>query len=624
MSEQKEYPIELLPFLTNSQRYSLELVPRLDLNAPVYVQATPNPNIPGYQFDKEEDSKFNLSLVLGNDNGSFAWGRAVFEAGAKNLEIEIRDREGPNDTWIPERILVAELQDATGAFKQAEINLDQHLDIVEYVDPTSREVLRKLGEKPPLSRRSLVLCFDGTSNHFSKYNTNVVKLVELLKKNDPAKQVVYYQTGVGTYAPPGFMTNTGLSVAAKADEAMAWFLYQHVIDGYKYLMQTYQDGDQISIFGFSRGAYTARALAGMIHSVGLLPKHNIENAPFAYQVYEASTEGQSNTSTDDVSEKKSALPENVNPEDFKRTFCIPVKINFVGVWDTVGSVGALRRKVLPWIEYNPSIHYFRQALALDENRGNFIPSVWDHKRTDVNYQHALEVWFKGGHADIGGGAHPEATSPSEPTSNPLLSNITLRWMVRQCLDLETGILFDTDAMRRYRKAGIIEQRLPNEDNTQRQMRVDDLDAFDIISRPYLALNESVAWKILECLPVPKLDQLATTRSQPGTVRMPNVGAPRCINFQDASDPIYIHSSVVNFLKTKLAKEREYVPAAMWHGYDKGDWPQVDEGLSSIIGEDDEDAEVRKRLKMSWMTPDSQGSWLNPLSWSRRGKAELVA
>ncbi|KAF8600938.1 hypothetical protein BDV93DRAFT_421482, partial [Ceratobasidium sp. AG-I] len=78
--------------------------------------------------------------------------------------------------------------------------------------------------------RTLVLCFDGTSNHFSNQNTNVVKLMELLKKTDPSRQMVRY-----------------------ADEGLAWYLYQHVV------------GDRISIFGFSRGAFTARALAGMVH-----------------------------------------------------------------------------------------------------------------------------------------------------------------------------------------------------------------------------------------------------------------------------------------------------------------------------------------------------------------------
>ncbi|KAF8681348.1 hypothetical protein RHS04_03685 [Rhizoctonia solani] len=115
--------------------------------------------------------------------------------------------------------------------------------------------------------RSIVLCFDGTSNHFSERNTNVVKLVELLSKNDPSTQMVYYQTGVGTYSHPGFWTGITEVIAKKADEAVAWYLYQHVIDGYRFIMESYREGDEISIFGFSRGAYTARALAGMLHAV---------------------------------------------------------------------------------------------------------------------------------------------------------------------------------------------------------------------------------------------------------------------------------------------------------------------------------------------------------------------
>lgn len=144
--QEKEYSVDLIPFLKNHQRYSLELVPRSDLRAPVYVKAIPSHRIQGYEFDKEEDSQFNLSLVLGNDNGSFAWGRAAFESGAKNLDIEIDDTD--------ERILVAELEAGNNTFKRAEINLDKYLDIVEYVDETSREVFRKLGEKPPSSRVS--------------------------------------------------------------------------------------------------------------------------------------------------------------------------------------------------------------------------------------------------------------------------------------------------------------------------------------------------------------------------------------------------------------------------------------------------------------------------------------
>ncbi|KAF8687041.1 hypothetical protein RHS03_10029, partial [Rhizoctonia solani] len=145
--------------------------------------------------------------------------------------------------------------------------------------------------------RSIVLCFDGTSNHFSERNTNVVKLVELLSKNDPSTQMVHISsanialqvthyawlgllsdnTGVGTYSHPGFWTGITEVIAKKADEAVAWYLYQHVIDGYRFIMESYREGDEISIFGFSRGAYTARALAGMLHAVRTPFGHSRKN-----------------------------------------------------------------------------------------------------------------------------------------------------------------------------------------------------------------------------------------------------------------------------------------------------------------------------------------------------------
>ncbi|KAF8600606.1 hypothetical protein BDV93DRAFT_608607 [Ceratobasidium sp. AG-I] len=605
--EQNSYTIEALPFLPSYQRFTLTLVPHDDPLAPVYVKAALADNISGYEFDNPEDAKFNLSSVLGNENGAFIWGRAGFEQTARGFNIVVDDS-------THEQLLVAQLQNFAGEYQEAKLSLHKHLDIVEYLNKKSREVMRKLGEKRAASQRSVVLCFDGTSNHFSNLNTNVVKFVELLKKNDPEQQVVYYQTGVGTYAPPGMLTNLGLTFAAKADEGIAWFLYQHVLDGYKYLMQTYQAGDQISIFGFSRGAYTARALAGMIHSVGLLPKHNLEHAPFAYQIYESSTEEKKVSTTPNplAYDKKSALPQNVDPDDFKRTFCIPIKIAFLGVWDTVGSVGAFNRKELPWIEYNPSVYIFRQALALDENRGNFIPSVWDHSRTDVNYQDALEVWFKGGHADIGGGAVPkEGKTTGQLLSRPLLSNITLRWMVRQCFDLDTNIIFDLDSMRRYRKALILELRPLNEDTTKLQERVDELDQVDIKPDPYIALDESPWWKVLEYIPVPKLSQIGE-RSHPQTAYSPNAGSARCINYREA-DPIRLHSSVVN----SILEDKKYFPAATWCGYEKRSWPEIEEGtMSSIISEGDE---VVKNLKMSWDVPEVQGSWFKPSTWSLWGK-----
>ncbi|KAF8600978.1 hypothetical protein BDV93DRAFT_558859 [Ceratobasidium sp. AG-I] len=398
--------------------------------------------------NSSSDPEFNLSAKLGNDNGSFIWGRSAFEHTGRNFSLHC-------ESGIMACVLTGELMDIHGVYKEASINLDEKLKVEEYVDETTYETFHRLAERRPTPPE----------------NTNVVKLVELLKKNDPARQMVYYQTGVGTYAPPGMITSVGLKLAEKADEAAAWFLYQHVIDGYKYLMETYQIGDSISVFGFSRGAFTARALAGMLHCVGLLPKHNVEHVPFAYQVYAKAKDynyESCGASKVNNSKRNRCYAWEVDPDDFKKTFCTSVKVDFVGVWDTVASVGALFPKTLPWIEYNPCIGTFRQALALDERRGNFIPSVWDHQHTNDSVQDIREVWFRGEHSDIGGGSAGPVTKPSKVRGQPdevdhtMLSNITLRWMVRQIIECRTGILFDYTTVDKYRAMGILESPLPED------------------------------------------------------------------------------------------------------------------------------------------------------------------
>ncbi|KAG8876165.1 hypothetical protein FRB97_004372, partial [Tulasnella sp. 331] len=115
------------------------------------------------------------------------------------------------------------------------------------------------------SGRTLILCFDGTTNEFGTDNTNVIKLFQLLKKDDPGTQLVYYQPGIGTYERPGTTMGIYLKISEILDEAFAWYLDAHIMGGYSFLMQHYRKGDRICLFGFSRGAYTARSLAGMLH-----------------------------------------------------------------------------------------------------------------------------------------------------------------------------------------------------------------------------------------------------------------------------------------------------------------------------------------------------------------------
>ncbi|KAG8776749.1 hypothetical protein FRC12_000709 [Ceratobasidium sp. 428] len=544
------------------------------------------------RFDEDiGDNTFDLSAVIGNDNGTLKWGSSGFYQSARNIHIDC--------TKKTERRLVMDLQNALGSFvPQQSINLDEYFDLIEYLHPYQKETYHRLGMKTRTAPvRSLVLCFDGTSNHFSNKNTNVVKLMELLKKNDPDRQLVYYQTGVGTYAPPGLLTNVGLSLATTADMGFATFLYQHVIDGYKFLMQTYQTGDRISIFGFSRGAFTARALAGMVHCVGLLPKHNIEHVPFAYEVYKNANDDPkaSNESTHaDDSTLTSQLPasklfepagallsshggtaaKNIEPEDFKQTFCISVAIDFVGVWDTVASVGSLWPTRLPFIDYNPSIRNFRQALALDEHRANFIPSVWDHSQTNTNTQNVLEVWFKGQHTDIGGGAVP----PRDPTKPPqgMLSNISLRWMVRQCFAIDTGIIFDHRVLQKYRDAKVLEPRPPREkaesamDYERRLLQLSaDLDRLDIGYAPYDAMREHWGWHLLEFLPSAKPTQ---TQKGLSMTKKPNLYKSRRVYRPKPPQPVAVHASVVDFIASSSSDH--YIPRARWLGYREDELPLI--------------------------------------------------
>ncbi|KAI0642187.1 hypothetical protein C8Q79DRAFT_1013487 [Trametes meyenii] len=205
----------------------------------------------------------------------------------------------------------------------------------------------------PTAPRTLILCFDGTGNQFDTDNSNVIKFFTLLKKDDRREQMVYYQTGIGTYTSPQVTSAIGRAASKTLDEMVAWNLDTHVTSGYKFLMQNYEAGDKICLFGFSRGAYTARALAGMLHKVGLLPTDNHQQVPFAYKMY---------SRTDDLGWKQSTV--------FKKAFSVDVNIDFIGVWDTVCSVGIIPRR-LPFTASNTAIRTFRHALSLDERRAKF-------------------------------------------------------------------------------------------------------------------------------------------------------------------------------------------------------------------------------------------------------------
>ncbi|KZV99906.1 WD40 repeat-like protein [Exidia glandulosa HHB12029] len=243
--------------------------------------------------------------------------------------------------------------------------------------------------------RNLVLCIDGTSNQFGGKNTNVVELYSrLVKDND--HQVTFYNSGIGTYVKPSWTSFTYIKQTLEnyADMGIAWNFERIVLSAYLWLSERYEPGDRIFLFGFSRGAYQVRVLSAMIKAVGLIHRGNEDQIPFAYQIY---------------AQMKTDSDAGTLAERFKTTFSRTVKVHFVGVWDTVSSVGVIYDKTLPGTTDGMThVCFFRHALALHERRVKFQPEYVNGTRGPRGYQdpqapHTKEVWFAGTHSDIGGG-----------------------------------------------------------------------------------------------------------------------------------------------------------------------------------------------------------------------------
>jgi uncharacterized protein (DUF2235 family) len=263
--------------------------------------------------------------------------------------------------------------------------------------------------------RNLVLCFDGTGNIWDPgaQRTNVVKLVEGLVMNS-AEQLHYYDPGVGT--PTSYLPdNTGLGISGWL---LRWFglawgggIWKNVSEGYRFLMQNYRIGDRIFVFGFSRGAFTARATAGLVDLCGLLRPEDDNLIPTVMAIYRAKE-----------SEVRKGAGQNIAV-----TFGIDPspKIHFIGVWDTVESVGPPIPLLKAHITSDPIVKdsyiHVRHAVALDELREPYTPRLYTPPDPPLgNGRSFKQVWFCGAHADVGGGYAANG-----------LSNAALHWMVRE-------------------------------------------------------------------------------------------------------------------------------------------------------------------------------------------------
>ena len=284
-----------------------------------------------------------------------------------------------------------------------------------------------------MAAKSIIICCDGTGNEIGDDHTNVLRLYQALKKNKA--QIVYYDTGVGTAAVKKAWGRRFQNAQLAFDLATGTGLDKNVLEAYRFLISNYVKGDQIYLFGFSRGAYTVRVLGGLLHHIGLLQDHQINLAGNALMAYKQSEKGQL-----EVGDRFVKI---IGPQK--------IPIHFVGVWDTVSSMIVPRSdrffmpslQRLPYTRSNPSVEVFRHALAIDEKRRMFQVNAWKdnqvyiaprtspRKKIEKKPQDIKQVWFAGVHADVGGG-YPEAES-----GQAFLSFV---WMVEEVK--KSGLQFD--------------------------------------------------------------------------------------------------------------------------------------------------------------------------------------
>ena len=286
-----------------------------------------------------------------------------------------------------------------------------------------------------MPRKRIVICADGTWNDpEDEHPTNVMQVARAIRSEDDngVQQVVFYDWGVGSYH--NRLLGGALGIG----------LPKNIQDCYRFVVHNYDAGDELFLFGFSRGAYTVRALAGVLNKCGVLPRCQAKQIPCAYRFYK----------------RRRFKPRSPEAERWRlaRGVARRGKVHFVGVWDTVGALGipesvrAFVDRRDPFFDAEPGscVLAARHAVAIDERRKDFSPTLWTEKeKVDVK-----QVWFAGVHSDVGGGGGPK--------NKRLLSDLTLAWMAKEAecyglalephLDRDVSKLDTADRHRSYRHA----------------------------------------------------------------------------------------------------------------------------------------------------------------------------
>lgn len=278
--------------------------------------------------------------------------------------------------------------------------------------------------------KRIIICADGTWNKPEEdlekdFPTNVLKFSRAIKPVDSkgVVQTVFYDWGIGSYH------------SQAAGGALGKGLDKNIKDCYRFLVHNYDVGDELYFFGFSRGAYTVRSLCGFINNCSILKKEKASLINIAFNFYK----------------NKKFKPSDSFSVDFRKEHAMAekVEIKFVGVWDTVGSMG-LPTSVFGFIKdknlfYDHKIGGIvktaRHALSIDELRKDFEPTIWEpdtDKKVDLK-----QVWFAGVHSDVGGGYKPDK-------SGRVLSEIPMLWMKKEAemqqLQFQQHINVPTDTL----------------------------------------------------------------------------------------------------------------------------------------------------------------------------------
>jgi len=280
--------------------------------------------------------------------------------------------------------------------------------------------------------KNILICLDGTKNQVeAREVTNVFSIAEFADLTDPAEQVLYYGPGVGTMAPPSAWTGLAQRISLVGGLALGHGMRQDIAEAYTYLMNTWEPGDKVFVFGFSRGAYTARALCGMLYRLGLLRPGSDNLVPYAVRTYARKPGKDSDLSQTEGWGRMDKFAKGLSRKIEGDSLAFPVE--YLGLFDTVKATKAFGPDISwPYTRQLPNVRVVRHAVSIDETRPQF-PEYLVEPDPKEKYPALEEVWFAGVHSDVGGGFQDDKLT---------LSKITMRWIldgaIRRGLKVRSG------------------------------------------------------------------------------------------------------------------------------------------------------------------------------------------